>query len=46
MTSKVAKVDKATISNIYHVSLYCKDIQQHMQMTEIFTQPNGSYMRN
>lgn len=45
MTSKVSKIDKATLSNIYHVSLYCKEIQQHMQQTEKFTQPNGFYMR-
>ena len=45
MTSKVGKVDKATISDIYHVSHYCKDIQKHMQETEKFTQPNGFYMR-
>ena len=46
VTSKVSKIDKATLSNIYHVSLYCKEIQQHMQLTEKFTQPNGFYMRN
>ena len=45
VTSKVGKVDKATISDIYHVSHYCKDIQKHMQETEKFTQPNGFYMR-
>jgi len=30
VNSQVGKVDKATISNIYHVSLYCREIQQHM----------------
>jgi len=44
--SKVSKVDKSTLTDIYHVSLYCKEIQEHMQATEKFTQPNGFYMRN
>ena len=44
--SKVAKVDKATLTDIYHVSLYCKEIQEHMQAIEKLTQPNGFYMRN
>ena len=34
-----------TITNIFHVGLYCNDIQQHMQATEKLTQPNGFYMR-
>ena len=42
----MGKVDKATLSNIYHVSLYCREIQQHMQRTETQTQPNSFYMRN
>ena len=28
--SKVSKVDKSTLTDIYHVSLYCKEIQEHM----------------
>lgn len=27
VTSRVSKVDKATLSDIYHVSHYCKEIQ-------------------
>jgi len=34
VTSKVGRVDKATLSDIYHVSLYCSEIQTHMQDTE------------
>ena len=45
MISRVNKVDMSTLTNIYHVSLYCNDIQQHMQATEKQTQPNGFYMR-
>ena len=45
MNSRVTKVDKATLSDIYHVSHYCKDIQEHMQATEKNTQPDGFYMR-
>ena len=45
VNSRVTKVDKATLSDIYHVALYCKDIQEHMQATEKSTQPDGFYMR-
>lgn len=38
-------MDKPTLSDIYHVSLYCADIQRHMQQTERLTQPDGFYMR-
>ena len=31
---RVNKVDMTTLTNIYHVSMYCNDIQQHMQATE------------
>ena len=41
----MSKIDKATLSDIYHVSIYCGDIQRHMQMTERATQPDGFYMR-
>ena len=43
--STIAKVDKNTLSDIYHVSLYCADIQRHMQLTERGTMPDGFYMR-
>ena len=45
MLSAVSKIDKTTLSDIYHVSIYCADIQRHMQMTERATQPDGFYMR-
>ena len=34
VNSRVNKADVLTLTNIYHVSLYCNDIQQHMQATE------------
>ena len=45
VTGQVSVVDKHTLSDIYHVSLYCADIQRHMQLTERSTQPDGFYMR-
>ena len=30
----ISKIDKATLSDIYHVSEFCADIQDHMQATE------------
>lgn len=41
----MSRIDKATLTDIYHVSIYCADIQRHMQLTERSTQPNGFYMR-
>lgn len=43
--SCVNKVDRATLSDIYHVSEYCNEIQSHMQQTERETQPDPSYMK-
>lgn len=41
----IHKVDRCTLSDIYHVSEYCAEIQQHMQQTERDTQPDPSYMK-
>lgn len=38
-------VDKATLSNIYHVSEYCAEIENNMQKIEAETQPDATYMR-
>lgn len=35
--SNINKIDKATLTDIYHVSEYCADIQKHMQATESTT---------
>jgi hypothetical protein len=38
-------IDKATITNIYHVSEYCAEIESNMQKSESETQPDSAYMR-
>lgn len=43
--SNISKIDKSTLSDIYHVSEYCSEIQLHMQMTEADTMPDGFYMK-
>ena len=43
--SSISKIDKSTLSDIYHVSEYCTDIQRHMQATEEQTMPDGFYMK-
>lgn len=45
VTSSISKVDRATLSDIYHVSEYCAEIQAHMQATERETQPDPAYMK-
>lgn len=30
----IQKIDRVTLSDIYHVSEYCAEIQTHMQQTE------------
>ena len=45
VVSNINKVDKATLSDIYHVSEYCAEIQAHMQQTEHTTMPDGFYMK-
>lgn len=34
ITSNISKVDKVTLTDIYHVSEYCAEIQLHMQLAE------------
>ncbi len=41
----IQKIDRVTLSDIYHVSEYCAEIQTHMQQTERETQPDPSYMK-
>ena len=41
----ISKIDKSTLSDIYHVSEYCTDIQRHMQEVEHETMPDGFYMK-
>lgn len=45
VVGNIHKVDRATLSDIYHVSEYCADITNHMQATERDTQPDPSYMK-
>ena len=45
VTSAMSKIDRATLADIYHVSEYCAEIQQHMQTSERETQPDPSYMK-
>ena len=45
VVSSINKIDRATLSDIYHVSEYCADIQEHMQATEHTTLPDGFYMK-
>lgn len=41
----IQKIDRVTLSDIYHVSEYCAEIQTNMQQTERETQPDPSYMK-
>ena len=41
----ISKTDQATLSDIYHVSEYCAEIERHMQHTEHECQPDPQYMR-
>lgn len=41
----IHKVDRSTLSDIYHVSEYCAEITFHMQQSERDTQPDPSYMK-
>lgn len=34
VNSNINKVDRSTLSDIYHVSEYCSEIQMHMQQSE------------
>ena len=34
VTSHISKVDRTTLTDIYHVSEYCAEIQLHMQNVE------------
>ena len=45
VTSHISKVDRTTLTDIYHVSEYCAEIQLHMQSVEKDTQPDPSYMK-
>ena len=45
VTAAMSKIDRATLSDIYHVSEYCAEIQQHMQNSERETQPDPGYMK-
>lgn len=45
VTAAMSKIDRATLADIYHVSEYCAEIQQHMQASERETQPDPSYMK-
>lgn len=42
--AQIAKLDRDTLGNIYHVSEFCDDIQRHMQATEHLTQPDSCYI--
>ena len=41
----ISKIDQQTISDIYHVSEYCHEIEKHMQATEHECVPDPTYMR-
>lgn len=41
----MSKFDKATLSDIYHVSEYCGDIQRDMQRKEASTKADSFYMK-
>ena len=41
----ISQIDRLTLADIYHVSEYCAEIEQHMQRTEMECQPDPSYMR-
>lgn len=43
--ANINKIDKATLSDIYHVSEYCADIQRDMQRKEHSTKPDSFYMK-
>jgi G2/mitotic-specific cyclin-B, other len=43
--SNISKTDKTTLTDIYHVSEYCADIQQDMQRKELSTKPDSFYMK-
>jgi hypothetical protein len=43
--ANIGKIDKATLSDIYHVSEYCADIQRDMQRKEHTTKPDSFYMK-
>lgn len=45
MTSAISKVDRTTMTDIYHVSEYCGEIQLHMQQAERETQADPTYMK-
>jgi hypothetical protein len=42
----ISKVDKTTLSNIYHVSEYCSEIQRNMQLEQNLTMPFPFYMKS
>jgi len=44
INNHVQKVDKSTLSNIYHVSEYCREIERNMQLEQNLTQPNANYI--
>jgi hypothetical protein len=46
INSGISKVDKTTLSNIYHVSEYCSEIQRHMQTEQNLTKPFPFYMKS
>ena len=43
--ANMSKIDKATLSDIYHVSEYCGEIQRDMQRKEKNTKPDSFYMK-
>jgi len=42
----ISKVDKSTLSNIYHVSEYCSEIQRNMQVEQQLTMAFPYYMKS
>ena len=43
--TNISKVDQQTVSDIYHVSEYCAEIEKHMQATQLECQPDPYYIK-